>query len=362
MPRTYEGAQAWRDKRAAEKAAEEARGYYRQPPGHPPKDCTWDTSQRKWVRFDGREPPGAAERKRRARQEEDERESRHARRTARVDQELAMAQIRRHVILAPFTRQVPFGNEVWYFDEYMLRAIDTWAARTPPDGTTEWEDELMRVAIENAAFRAGQIVFLSARVGAWTSMEQILSGFDLWDSISDRFKAMPGAYFPDGMPGTSGRLTVHQRYELGYCTCGIRKDVWERICWSEGGSVSHGCPEADYWQGNRRIAARGVCPIRRSLSQCRPDGKCRDLFRPIPASFDDEDLARSGWGQPLDSKKLLRYADGSNSHEEPYAPLCKVHFVRRNFFAEPLLGPPRRPPSSIRFPYAMEGWEGEQDY
>ena len=96
------------------------------------------------------------------------------------------------------------------WDEPLCRAIQQWAAAHAPDGTQQWEDELMDVAIQNATTRVsrgGAPAHRHRRVGALCTLRWLLPGLT--------FAERPGALDPDPI------ATVEWRQQNGYCVCGI---------------------------------------------------------------------------------------------------------------------------------------------
>ena len=96
------------------------------------------------------------------------------------------------------------------WDEPLCRAIQQWAATHAPDGTQQWEDELMDVAIQNATTRVsrgGVPAHRHRRVGALCTLRWLLPGLT--------FAERPGALDPDPI------ATVEWRQQNGFCVCGI---------------------------------------------------------------------------------------------------------------------------------------------
>ena len=78
------------------------------------------------------------------------------------------------------------------WDEPLCRAIQQWAATHAPDGTQQWEDELMDVAIQNATTRVsrgGVPAHRHRRVGALCTLRWLLPGL----TFAERPGALAGA-------------------------------------------------------------------------------------------------------------------------------------------------------------------------
>ena len=108
---------------------------------------------------------------------------------------------------------------VGHWDEPLCRAIQQWAAaHAPPDGTQEWEDALMAVAIPAATLRVScgsAPAYAYRRRGALHTLRWLLPRLS--------FKARPGALDPDPLLG------VAERADQGYCVCGCRVPPGTRL-------------------------------------------------------------------------------------------------------------------------------------
>ena len=96
------------------------------------------------------------------------------------------------------------------WDEPLCRAIQTWASDHPPDGSQDWEDALMELAICSATTRVCQgpaPAHQHRRVGALCTLRWLLPGLS--------FAEKPGSLDPD--PSAS----VEWRQQNGYCVCNI---------------------------------------------------------------------------------------------------------------------------------------------
>ena len=130
-------------------------------------------------------------------------------RERRMEQEALLAAIERALSISD--RLKVELDSVGYWDEPLCLTIQAWAASyAAPDGSQEWEDALMAVAIPAATLRLNG--FSAARdyrrVGALHTLRYLLPGLS--------FVAVPGSLDPDPV------ISVERRAAEGYCVCGCR--------------------------------------------------------------------------------------------------------------------------------------------
>ena len=228
MPRsTPWTADDWREHREEARADEVARAYFRRPAGRAFAESAWSTSTGRFV-FHAPEVDAvmrdatsvaeqrqrikelrAAERQSSADLEAESREAAAEVKARREEQEDVLAAIDVSLPRSMFYRTQ--WDSAGHWDEYMCRAIREWAANfRAPDGSVEWEDALMEVAIANATTRVSQGLgpaMQQRRVGALHTLRWLVPELS--------FRERPGALDPDP------RTSIEERAERGYCVCSI---------------------------------------------------------------------------------------------------------------------------------------------
>ena len=220
-------AQDWREHREQQRADEVARGFHRRPAGRAFAGSEWSVSLGRFVHVNAdvdaavRDASSRDEHRQRLRQfRAAERQAAHELEAeARAwDSEVEHRRAEQQAVLDSINQKLPrstFYRSEWdtagHWDEYMCRAIQEWASSfCPPDGSEEWEDALMDVAIANATTRVskgGAPAMRSRRIGALHTLRWLVPGLS--------FCERPGSLDPDP------RIPVEDRAEQGYCVCGI---------------------------------------------------------------------------------------------------------------------------------------------
>ena len=162
-----------------------------------------------------------------------------ARQERREEQSALVAEIDKAVSRAEQLHAEPKWSGGSYFDEPLCRALQAWVAEhSVPDGTDQWEDAFMAVAISSATLRfsGSTPASMCRKVGALATLRWLLPTLS--------FRARPGALDPDPL------MTVEQRAAKGYCVCGCK--IW----------VSHEVPLCQVHQ-----VRRGPIPLPASAAR-----------------------------------------------------------------------------------------------
>ena len=228
MPRTTPWtAEDWRQHRERAQVDEVESGYFRRPAGRAFAGSQWSTTLGRYVHEDAAVEAAmqdvttlgeqrqrlkkmrAGERQTAAVLEAAARQGASERDDRRLEQEQLLPAIDDALPHSIHWRMSWDSAGSW--DEPLCRAIKEWAATfRPSDGTQEWEDALMAVAIPNSTTRVDMgpgPAMKERRIGALKTLRWLVPGLS--------FEEKPGALDPDPS------MSVEARAEHGYCVCGL---------------------------------------------------------------------------------------------------------------------------------------------